>query len=358
MFDKWVGKLMEGGSRVYAGMSSKHESISEEEEKEAVEKLTAELAEMKLKVRTNPQLVEEWFDKANRSVQSTQDKQRESSASTTSNAASGTVDNDSNSNSNSNNKDTALKESNSNNHTIAATAMTDFLKEDDEEENAERDSRYDGNDAATVDQEQSQQQREQEQDQEREQELTELLEGSAETALDRISQLTLTAKERLSPIAKSGISQLSILKEEGNDLKKLLSSKEVIIYKTDAIAIMLRKYGGIIEFLDAYDNLIREGYALDHSEPIESFFFEVPINGIKTRLGKLYYFHNRKYTAATMPPRDFSPSSSSLLSSTAAVTGSDGTDSCKKYVAAVFLKGPINTTTPARESQPKQKEER
>lgn len=341
---------MEGGSRVYAGMSSsKHESISEEE-KEAVEKLRAELAEMKLKVRTNPQAVEEWFDQANRSVQSTQDKQRESSASATSNAASGTVDNDSNSNSNS--KDTALKESNSNNHTITATVMTDFLKEDDEEEEkAERDSRYDGNDGATVDQEQSQQQREQE--------LTELLEGSAESALDRISQLTLTAKERLSPIAKSGISQLSILKEEGNDLKKLLSSKEVIIYKTDAIAIMLRKYGGIIEFLDAYDNLIREGYALDHSEPIESFFFEIPINGIKTRLGKLYYFHNRKYTAATMPPRDFSPSSSSSsLSATAAVTGSDGSDSCKKYVAAVFLKGPINTTTPARESQPKQKEER
>lgn len=73
--------------------------------------------------------------------------------------------------------------------------------------------------------------------------------STAEVAFNTISRLTITAKDKLSPIARSGISQLNVFMEEGSDLRKLLSSKEIIIYKTDAIAIILRKYGGIIEFL-------------------------------------------------------------------------------------------------------------
>ncbi|AIF82590.1 hypothetical protein NTE_00509 [Candidatus Nitrososphaera evergladensis SR1] len=326
MFDKWVGKLMEGGSRVYAGMSSKHESISEEEEKEEIEKFRTELAEMKLKVRTNPQEVEEWFDKANRFVHSTQDKQQESSTSTTSDAAPATEDNSNYTN----NTNTAYKE---NNH-ISANVI-DVIVDDNNNDD------YYSETGGQAPQKQQIQEEQQNHRHQQEQELTELLEESAEIALDKISQLTITAKDRLSPIARSGISQLNVFKEEGNDLKKLLSSKEIIIYKTDAIAIMLRKYGGIIEFLDAYDKLIREGYVLDHSEPIESFFFEIPINGIKTRLGKLYYFHHRKYTAAAMPPFEPSPSSSSA---TAVTDGGRDDNSCKKYVAAVFLKGSTATT--------------
>lgn len=49
MLDKWVGELIDG--RAYADSQKKYESIAEE-------KLKAELVEMKLKIRTNPEEVE------------------------------------------------------------------------------------------------------------------------------------------------------------------------------------------------------------------------------------------------------------------------------------------------------------
>jgi hypothetical protein len=118
---------------------------------------------------------------------------------------------------------------------------------------------------------------------------------------DRISRIKGTTVDKLSPLGRAGKSQLSMFRAEGKDLKKLLSAKDLTIYKTDAIAVMVRKSGGLVEFLDGYDRLIREGYVLSHQEPIDTFF-EIPIAGIKTKLGKLYFFHHRKYTTMDPPP--------------------------------------------------------
>jgi hypothetical protein len=118
---------------------------------------------------------------------------------------------------------------------------------------------------------------------------------------DRISRIKGTAVDKLSPLGRAGKSQLSMFRAEGKDLKKLLGAGDLTIYKTDAIAVMIRKSGRLVDFLDGYDKLIREGYVLSHQEPVDTFF-EIPIAGIKTRLGKLYFFHHRKYTTMDPPP--------------------------------------------------------
>jgi hypothetical protein len=126
-------------------------------------------------------------------------------------------------------------------------------------------------------------------------------EEGGDGAFDRMSRFKDTTMHKLAPIGRAGKSQLRTFRAEGKDLKKLLSSKEILIYKTDAIAILLRKSGGLIEFLENYDKLIREGYVLSHNEPVDTFF-EIPIAGVKTKLGKLYFFHHRKHTTSTPPP--------------------------------------------------------
>ncbi|MEO9320274.1 MAG: hypothetical protein ABI361_06345 [Nitrososphaera sp.] len=121
---------------------------------------------------------------------------------------------------------------------------------------------------------------------------------------DRFSKIKGTTVKTLSPLGRAGKFHLKTFKEEGKDLKKLLSSKEVVIYKTDAVAVLLRRLGGYFEFLEEYNKLVREGYTFAYSEAVESFF-EIPVAGIKTKLGKLYYFHHQKYASgseATIPP--------------------------------------------------------
>jgi hypothetical protein len=288
MLNKWVGKLTDG-KKPYPDLTVR-ESIPREEEGSNKDQLKAKLAHTKAKGKTNPEEEDARLDNAETRnglrVTAGSSSLRTDDVRTTKSA-------------------NTVAQDNAHHYVSSANAsMTNLLRGGDKD-----------NGKDTPEEQQQQQQIQ-------ESELADLLEESAEIALDRISRLTVSAKDRLSPIAKSGISQLNVFREEGNDLKKLLSAKEIIIYKTDAIAIMLRKYGGIIEFLDAYDKLIREGYVLDHSEAVESFF-EIPINGIKTRLGKLYYFHHRKYTAIT-PPQDLP------------VMGSrNGPD--EKYIAEVFL---------------------
>jgi hypothetical protein len=117
----------------------------------------------------------------------------------------------------------------------------------------------------------------------------------------RIPRIKGTTADKLSPLGRAGKCQLNVFRAEGKDLQKLLSARDLTIYKTDAIAVMIRKSGGLVEFLDGYDKLIKEGYVLSHQEPINTFF-DITFAGVKTKLGKLYFFHHRKYTTMDPPP--------------------------------------------------------
>ncbi|MGI0069873.1 MAG: hypothetical protein ACREAN_06420, partial [Nitrosopumilaceae archaeon] len=90
--------------------------------------------------------------------------------------------------------------------------------------------------------------------------------------------------------------QASNWKSEAEFTKKIFNHKDLILVKTDAIAIVLRKMGGNEEFLERVDKLTREGYRLVHQESVHN----IPTGfGVSYPLGNLYYFQNVKYIGKT-----------------------------------------------------------
>jgi hypothetical protein len=108
--------------------------------------------------------------------------------------------------------------------------------------------------------------------------------------LDRLEEV----QEKLEPAKKVAEGQASSWKEEMTDLKRIFQSKNLVFFKTNAFAVVLRKLGGLDEFLDVCDKLTKEGYRLVFSEtnkpPVD-----IPIPGLKIPLGTFYYFQHRKY---------------------------------------------------------------
>ena len=80
-------------------------------------------------------------------------------------------------------------------------------------------------------------------------------------------------------------------KEEIKDIKKILDSKELIFYKTEAFAVVVRKLGGLYQFLEAFDSLAKAGYVLVWQEPAGGSM--VPF--AQKIFGSFYYFQNQKY---------------------------------------------------------------
>lgn len=81
-------------------------------------------------------------------------------------------------------------------------------------------------------------------------------------------------------------------KKEGQDIKKALEKKDLIYLKTDALAVVLRKLGGLDEFLAVFDKLTKEGYLLVWTEPVSSI---LPFGmGL---VGNFYYFQKGKLIA-------------------------------------------------------------
>ena len=85
------------------------------------------------------------------------------------------------------------------------------------------------------------------------------------------------------------------LKDEYKDLQKIRHSKELVYYKSDALAIVIRKMGGFDEFIKVVDDLTREGYWMINSEDIKNLLSNFGIELPGTSKGTLYYFQNKKY---------------------------------------------------------------
>lgn len=115
-----------------------------------------------------------------------------------------------------------------------------------------------------------------------------------EVTVDRVSDAKDNAVDKLAPISAAGRTQLRGLKEESSDIKKIFQSKDLTFFKTKSFAIVLRKLGGLSEFLEECDKLTKEGYRLVFREPVETIF-EIPIPGVHTPLGTFYYFQHVKY---------------------------------------------------------------
>ena len=98
-------------------------------------------------------------------------------------------------------------------------------------------------------------------------------------------------KEHLTPVKEITKYEAVGVKEELKDRKRILESKDLIFYKTDAVAVVLRKLGGLDEFLAAVDKLTKEGYLLVAWEGVSGS----PIPLVGSMLGTLYIFQRSKY---------------------------------------------------------------
>jgi 5'-deoxynucleotidase YfbR-like HD superfamily hydrolase len=85
------------------------------------------------------------------------------------------------------------------------------------------------------------------------------------------------------------------IKDEYKDLQKIEHNNELIYYKSDALAIVIRKLGGFDDFLKVVDGLTREGYWMINSEDIKNLLSNFGIALPGTAKGTLYYFQNKKY---------------------------------------------------------------
>ena len=75
-------------------------------------------------------------------------------------------------------------------------------------------------------------------------------------------------------------------KDELKNLKEIMDSNELIFYKTESLAVVLRKLGGLHQFLEAFDKLTKEGYLLVWQEPIQPLGISFAQRSEERRVGK------------------------------------------------------------------------
>lgn len=106
-------------------------------------------------------------------------------------------------------------------------------------------------------------------------------------------------KETVNVVQKEAISigkeQSRGIKAEYKDIEKIRHNKELIYYKSDALAIVSRKLGGFDEFLKVVDDLTREGYWMMNSEDVKNILGNFGLSMPGQSRGTLYYFQNKKY---------------------------------------------------------------
>ena len=102
-------------------------------------------------------------------------------------------------------------------------------------------------------------------------------------------------KEHLTPVKEFTEYEAAGIKGESLDRKRFLESKDLIFYKTDAVAVVLRKLGGFDEFLAAVDKLTKEGYLLVAWEGVSTSSIPVVGGLVGGMLGTFYIFQRSKY---------------------------------------------------------------
>lgn len=104
-------------------------------------------------------------------------------------------------------------------------------------------------------------------------------------------RLARRIKEKVDIVKDVGGHQLSAMKKESQDIKEIFDSDDLVFYKTARLAIVLRKLGGLKEFLDTVDNLTKEGYVLVWQEPVQGL---LSFSLTQKFLGSFYYFQKQK----------------------------------------------------------------
>lgn len=84
--------------------------------------------------------------------------------------------------------------------------------------------------------------------------------------------------------------QLGNSKKSSKYVIEILKSNEVVLDKTDATAILVRKKGNEKEFSKEFDNITKEGYKMILSEEITD-----PLPVVNVVIGYIYFFQHKKY---------------------------------------------------------------
>ncbi len=117
-------------------------------------------------------------------------------------------------------------------------------------------------------------------------------------SIETVEQLKHT-KEIVGDAKEMAAKQAHGAKAEVQDLKRIFDRDDLIYYKTDEMAIVLRKLGGLDQFLDAVNKLTKEGYLLVWADDVQNVTatFGINVPGIPYKLGSFYYFQHSKYLA-------------------------------------------------------------
>jgi len=97
-------------------------------------------------------------------------------------------------------------------------------------------------------------------------------------------------KDKIQGTSTSIKAQLEYMKKDSKYLKKIIQSKKIVLIKTDATAILVRKKGNEEDFFKEYDKITKEGYRMMLSEEVTD-----PIPGINFIIGYIYFFQHKKY---------------------------------------------------------------
>lgn len=113
-----------------------------------------------------------------------------------------------------------------------------------------------------------------------------------DSVMDKISDIKETTEENASVAKELASYQINNMKKEGQFLKKIFQHKEMVLMKTDATIVVLRKLGANEEFFELFDKLTKEGYRMTLKEDIRNF----PLGfGFDYPVGSLYFFQHTKY---------------------------------------------------------------
>jgi hypothetical protein len=109
---------------------------------------------------------------------------------------------------------------------------------------------------------------------------------------EKLEEITESVGEKIDDVTKD---QTHGMKSEFKDIEKMRHHKELVYYKTEALAIVIRKLGGFDAFLKVVEDLTREGYWMVNSEDVKNLLsnFGISLPGINR--GTLYFFQNKKY---------------------------------------------------------------
>lgn len=114
--------------------------------------------------------------------------------------------------------------------------------------------------------------------------LTDKISDTSETVQSDLEDTGEKIEKKSKLLGALSKTHLTNIKKEIEDIKKALVKEDLIYLKTNDFAVVLRKLGGLDEFLGCINKLSKEGYTLVWTEPVTNL-----LPGRFNLAGSFYY---------------------------------------------------------------------